>query len=77
MNKLSPFVYLICPSWFSHLYCINHKGREGTQRRPSKCRHLGESSRALLSRFNAAIMNDCAHEQEAFSAFDHGALCPA
>jgi hypothetical protein len=39
--------------------------------------HLGESLRALLSRFNAAIMENCAHEQEAFSAFDHGALRPA
>jgi hypothetical protein len=25
----------------------------------------------------AAIMKNCAHEQEAFSAFDHGALRPA
>jgi hypothetical protein len=43
MNKLSPFVYLCVLRGFSRSYCINHKGQEGTQREPSKCRYLGES----------------------------------
>jgi hypothetical protein len=43
MNKLSPFVYLCVLRAVSHLYCINYKGHEGTQRMPSKCRRLGES----------------------------------